>query len=287
MIEVSILKDSINSTGNRITTYLLTYPRFIHAELLTHRVFSRNSSSSRAIPFSKMVDKILENPAMPIFWGKTQKGMQSEKEIDQESIELCKNIWKNAMYDSINYAKKLNELGLHKQICNRIIEPYFNITVVLTGTEFGNFFNLRAHKDAQPEFQELAFKMLELYNYNKPEFLETGCWHIPFSEKMPKDFSIENQLKVATARCARTSYLTFNNEINFEDDFRLHDALKASGHWSPFEHCAQALDSPVVSGNFVGWLQYRKTFLNENRKTFSYQDLNNRRVTNAKNNSMG
>jgi thymidylate synthase ThyX len=258
MITAKIIADSLNksSGSKRITTFILTYPRFIHSELLTHRVFSRNASSSRAFPINKFIEDVLTDPAMPIHWGKNQKGMQAELEVDEETQKKAMIVWNSARDSAIEYAKQLQELGLHKQVVNRILEPFFHITTLLTATEFENFFKLRAHKAAQPEIRELAYKMLELYNSNKPEEKGIGEWHIPFGDKYTDGLSLEQKLKIATARAARVSYKTFDGKIDYEKDYELHDNLLKEGHYSPFEHCAQAEFG--VFDNFNQWKSYRK-----------------------------
>lgn len=317
MITAKILLDSVNPTGNRLTTWILTYPRFIHAEFLTHRVFSRNASSSRAIPVKKMLEDVKNNPAMPVFWGKNQSGMQAKEELDntEKYAEVRKDLkygegllittkkqeakreWLLARDEMVARVEKLNEIGLHKQIANRLLEPWMNITVIATATDHENFFSLRAHEDTQPEFQELAYKMLDLYQSKEPKKLEKGEWHIPFGdkidinrlvedtlvkingekwwEKMDGDVIVrEASLKIATARCARVSYLNFEGKDDYTKDIELHDILKNSGHWSPFEHCAIALSTNEYSGNFKGWKQYRKMFNGENRSDGRVQRYN-------------
>jgi len=313
-IEAKILLDSVNPSGQRITTWVLTYPRFIHAEFMTHRVFSRNAASSRAIPVKRMLDDVKNNPAMPVYWGKNQSGMQAAEELDDVTpITLyevngaypeaytttaraaAQREWLKARNSAIFHVEKMMELGLHKQIANRLLEPWMHMTVIATATEHENFFALRAHKDAQPEFQRLAYIMLEEYQKSVPNKLNAGDWHIPFGdkfdhrriwelvqksthEKLPntaeiftgKYFNDENVfremvLKIATARCARVSYLNFEGKDDYEADVALASRLAGSGHWSPFEHCARAMEAATPSGNFVGWKQYRKFFVGENR----------------------
>ena len=265
MIKADIIADSINPYGNRIVSWILTYPRFIHAEFLTHRLLSKNASSSRAIPIEKAIALVKENPSAPEFWGANQKGMQAAKELDNP--EIAKAEWLNCRDEAIQMAERLLKLGLHKQIANRVIEPFSHITVMATATEYDNFFALRAHPDAQPEFQVLAYRMLNKYLKNTPVNKALGDWHIPFGDKMPDGLTLQQQLMVATARSARLSYLTFDGLCNIENDFILHNRLMDSGHWSPFEHCAQATDPFYLTdtGNFRGWLPYRKTFKNEHR----------------------
>ena len=265
MIDAKIIADSRNPIGNRITTWILKFPRFILAEFNTHRMLSRNSSSSRAIPIEKIIQNVIDEPAVPEFWGKNQKGMQASVELTEKEREEAQRQWLAARDLAVHKARMLQDLDVHKQIANRLLEPWMHQTVLCTATEWGNFFALRAHKDAQPEFQRLAFKMLDLYNSNEPKQLKTGEWHIPFGDKYCDDLTVEEQLKVCTARAARVSYNNFEGDIDFKKDFDLHNRLLESGHLSPFEHCAQALSYPGTSGNFIGWYQYRKLFHNENR----------------------
>jgi hypothetical protein len=263
-IEVKILLDSIGLFGNRLTTWVLKYPRFIHSEFLTHRMLSKNAASSRAIPFKKLLQTIQDDPATPEFWGANQKGMQSVEEV--KNIDEAKEKWLEARDSAIIEAQKLNDLGLHKQIVNRVLEPFCHMTVICSGTDFQNFFRLRAHKDAQPEFQVLSYKMLEEYNKSNPQKLETGEWHIPFGDKMPEDLSEEQKKKVASARCARISYLTFDGELDIDKDLELFTRL-AGGvpkHLSPLEHSAQVMKEDEYFGNFRGFKQFRKFFSDEN-----------------------
>jgi thymidylate synthase ThyX len=263
-----IIADSINPNGNRVTTFLLTYPRFIHSEIMTHRTFSRNAASSRAIPIEKIMAQVINNPAMPIRWGKNGKGMQDHGSMSVAESEICKQAWINAAKSAVSSASILESLGLHKQIVNRVLEPFMWMTTLVTATEWQNFFSLRLHKDAQPEFQFLAHMMLKEYLGNTPEYKNWEEWHIPFGDKMAEDYDHSVKLKVATARAARTSYLTIEKESSLQNDCKLHDILAASGHWSPFEHSCQAKNleaGKMALSNFKGWFQYRHTFKEENR----------------------
>jgi thymidylate synthase ThyX len=257
MITAKIIADSVNKvSGNkRITSFVLTYPRFIHSELLTHRVFSRNAASSRAIPIDKFIEDVLTDPAMPTQWGRNQKGMQSYEEVDEETKIKAMQEWNKARDSAVQHAKSLQQLGLHKQIVNRVMEPFFHITTLVTATEYSNWFKLRAHKAAQPEIRELAYLMQELYNNSTPQLKDIGEWHIPFGDKHADGLGVEEKLKIATARAARVSYKTFDNQINFDKDYVLHDLLLEEGHFSPFEHCAQA--EWGVFDNFNQWRSYR------------------------------
>jgi hypothetical protein len=301
MVKAEIILDSINSkTDDRLTTWVLTYPRFIHSELMTHRMLSKNSASSRAIPSKKIIEMVVTEPAMPEFWGKNQSGMQAIEELsplitgyegvatipDISPRGQAKRIWLEARDSAVKYTEQLIKIGLHKQIANRLLEPWFNITILCSGTEWENFFALRAHKDAQPEFRVLAEMMLEEYNKNipiirkpngsltkfKPLNVDIASieqdWHIPFGDKMPKGLSKLDQLKVAIARGARLSYLTFDGEADIEKDFSIYDKLLDSQplHTSPAEHPAFPISESKFVGNYRGWYQYRKLLPYENAK---------------------
>jgi thymidylate synthase ThyX len=261
----TIIADSVGPHGIRITTFQVHYPRWILAEVNTHRMLSRNSPSSRAIPVHKMISNINEDTAFPMAWPKNQKGMSSDEELNEFDREACASIWTLARNSSISFAQRLMDCNLHKQVANRIIEPWMMTTSLITATEWQNFFALRVNKAAQPEFQRLAYLMLKEYVQLQPEQVQTYDWHIPFKHRMPEDMPLEDKLKVATARCARISYLTQDGKIDFDEDFKLHDRLMYSGHWSPFEHCARCIENASWSGNFYGWEQYRKHFAKENR----------------------
>lgn len=284
MIRAEIVADSVNPNGRRLTTYLLVYPRFIHAEVMTHRVLSRNAASSRAIPFRRMVEMIKQEVAMPIKWGAARAGMQSGEQLDVNTTDEVVRTWLQAARDAVRNAERLDKLGLHKSISNRLLEPFAHMTTLVSATEWANFFNLRAHAAAMPEFQELAFKMLDLYldPETEPRELGFGEWHLPFSERVPEGASLETKLKICTARCARTSYVSFDGDHSVSKDEQLHDRLQDAGHWSPFEHCARALtpweEERYPRSNFRGWMQYRKLFIpREDGSDVSWDELNTRR----------
>ena len=151
MIKAKVITDSISThTGQRITTFELEYNRYIHCELMTHRVFSRNSSSSRAIPIQTMINHVKDTTAMPTHWGKNQSGMQAKTEVEDSVKQTATQIWLQARDDAISHAQRLAANGLHKQIVNRILEPFQMMKVVVTATSFDNWFSLTLHPDAQP-----------------------------------------------------------------------------------------------------------------------------------------
>lgn len=276
MISAKIIADSISPLGRRLTTLQLRYPRFVHAEFMTHRVFSRNASSSRAIPVKKMIEDIRLLPAMPIHWGSNKPGMQAGDELTGQELEDVKSLWWSAMDKAIHHAELLMDAGLHKQIANRILEPWAHINTLVTATEYENFFELRCHKDAQPEIRVLAECMRDIMHENKPVLLQPGEWHLPYvTERELEKFGLEVGLKLSVARCARVSYLTQEgNHPTVEADLALYDRLVGGVplHASPAEHQATPdcqfetethpyvrYECPEQHGNFVGWRQYRRT----------------------------
>lgn len=267
-----VILDSVNPyNGIRLVTSELTYPRFIHAEFMTHRMFSRNAASSRAIPTDKMIDMVDNNPAMPVFWGKNKRGMAATKEIND--IEHAKRHWILAKDLMVSSATRLNELKVHKQITNRVLEPWKYITVICSATQLSNFFALRDHEDAQPEIAHLARLWKTALDESTPE---ERIWHIPYIQDDEIDLDLETQRKIGVARCARVSYLTHDGKRDVDADLRLYERLltgSGHGHWSPFEHVAEATamsearwdfatstykSAPVWCGNFQGWIQWRK-----------------------------
>lgn len=267
-----IIADSIAPTGKRITTMSLRYWRMVHAELMTHRQMSRNASSSRAIPVKKLIEQVEGDPAGPIYWGSNKPGMQAGEELTGNDLTMAQVYWEEGRQAALKTARNLADLGVHKQIVNRVLEPYSFISVIVTATEWDNFFALRLHPDAQPEIQDLAGAMIEAYMDSTPVARGVNEWHLPYvSDEEREAHPIELLRKLSTARCARVSYLTHEGKApEIDKDIILHDRLAESGHWSPFEHQALAMYIPEMSGNFCGWWQYRKTFKDEVR-SFHYK----------------
>lgn len=297
-INAKIVADSVDIRGNRITSYILTYPRMIHAEVMTHRMFSRNAASSRAIPFEKMLKMVEEDPFIPIAWQLDHKGMQGSKYIENDY--LVETDWLMARDKAIEMAKSLNTYGVTKQLCNRLLEPFMWYTALVTATEYENFFELRTPKyyyepenlyfkskkdwiskwdscfvdsihyewtdldwlnlsksGAEIHIQALAEAMWDAKNESTPKELKAGEWHIPFGDRIDyelnnwkflpnyqelwgKDMSIYG-IKIAVARAARLSYMTFDGKINYQKDIELHDMLLKSRHASPYEHVSRCL----------------------------------------------
>ena len=260
----SVVADSINGYGNRLTTLQLSYPRFIHAEFMTHRAFSRNASSSRAIPVAKMIEQVRTNPAMPIHWGANQPGMQARTELS-DTVEAIQS-WKRAARQAADIAEHMAAIGLHKQVANRVLEPFQLMNVVVSATEWSNFFELRDHEDAQPEIRALAVVMKEAMGSSSPvlrsESSSAGfhAWHLPYVTFEERElYRLDILLKASTARCARVSYKNHDQtEPSIKKDIELHDALvdAAPLHASPTEHAACGRGN-TFQKNFKGWKQYR------------------------------
>ena len=278
MITAKVIADSVyafpgSSTGGRrprLTTFVLSYPRFVHAECLTHRVFSRNAASSRAIPIATMIERATKYTAYPVHWGKNQKGMQADEELSPKDQERAKGLWLAAAETMARYAKELADIGVHKQIANRLIENFQNIEVVVTSSKWANFYALRNHKDAQPEIKALAATMLEAYRASIPMVLDVGDWHLPFVTEAERiSLAPDVARKVSAARCARVSYLTHDKRTpSLEEDLALFDRLMGGDvkHASPTEHQATPrLGYPEGLGGNLGpdWVQFRKTIEGE------------------------
>jgi len=264
-ISAKIDLDSANPRGVRLTTLICTFPRMILAEVNTHRRFSRNSASSRAIPVEKMIAAVEEDPFIPTHWTTAGKGMSGGPEVtDPAMIEECRFRWLNSRDRAIRSAESLMQLGLAKQVVNRVLEPFMWHIAIISATEWGNFLALRDHPKSEPHFRDLAHLILEELKASIPIPRETGEWHLPLTHDL-HEVPIADRVQISTARCARISYLTHDGRRDPDEDLRLYRGLSSDGHWSPFEHPARATNSKYRIGNFVGWLQHRKDFPDEER----------------------
>ena len=269
-ITATIIADSISPSGKRITTYELEYPRFIHAEFMTHRMFSRNAASSRAIPIAKAIRLIIENTARPTHWGKNQPGMSAREEHNELVGGNGTNVvgvtreeaWDFARNRAVKSAKDFEAAGYHKQIVNRLLEPFSHIKVVCTATEYDNFFWLREHPDAQPEIRELAVKMLEAARNSKPVQLQPGEWHVPYykdgywkpyTQKANVDDpqvgvgkTLDEALAISASCCAQVSYRVLDTSL--EKAISIFERLVSAKpvHASPFEHQASPMAEDCV-----------------------------------------
>lgn len=263
-ISAKVILDSVSPKGKRITTILCRYPRFIHAEVMTHRVFSRNASSSRAIPFLKMLKLVRQHMAAPVHWGKNEPGMQASSELEGFASAWAKFIWYATGHIVLTMAWLMSFSGVHKQVINRMIEPWSHINVQITSTDWSNFLALRLHKDAQPEIYDLAWEIQRVLKESQPQLINNGEWHLPWlTEAERRHFNIHHsadleQLQmISTARSARLSYMTHgDNVIDTTKDLKLGYRLKSVKHLSPFEHAATPKEG--ANDNFDGWISYRK-----------------------------
>lgn len=283
-------------TGTKITTFEVSIHRYVLSELNTHRMLSRNSSSSRAVPIESNIDNILKDTAIPIHWGLNQPGMVADDEIDYGLIEQAKLIWLNARDNAIKSALELKKLGIHKQVANRLVEPFSYQKIIITATEWDNFFWLRNHKDAQPEFRYLANMMLEQYNNFEFETLYKDEWHTPYVkhhrcpdgilyylDSNDNNLTKEEALQISASCSAQVSYRKNDDTLDKADTIfnmlnLFNEGEETRKHSSPIEHQATPFDlsnfkgitnfteDDSWSGNFKNWIQYRHTFKNESCK---------------------
>lgn len=319
-IKAEIVADSVNSKGQRLTSYLLTFPRFILPELLTHRVFSRNSASSRAIPFKTMLEQVENDPFTPIAWQKDHKGMQGSDYLSEKMSSNAASNWGKMSKETVRMAKSVYENYFNtedshvtKQLCNRLLEPFMWHTVLVTATEYENFFELRCPKyglyaenipmefkskkdfndftvkvgdepfvltdlgwqcinksQAEIHIQALAESMWDEMKASSPKQLKNGEYHLPFSDNfdmdqinrliesgLVEDFETA-QAYISVARCARLSYMTFDNQkVDHLSDITLFNRLRMSKHLSPFEHIAKSMtESDHTDERFRKGLEY-------------------------------
>lgn len=284
--ECKILADSISPALHRVTTFQVTFPRIILAEVNTHKMVVKNSASSRAIPVEKMMARIQDDPFIPVYWGKNQKGMVAEEELSIDTQEAAEKAWLRGRDAALSFAKELLALGIHKQITNRILEPWLAHTAILTATDWANFLNLRTQGNAQPEIRVVAKMMQEAYGDSIPLALKEGEWHLPLvrgvDEDQLLDFMVLDRVKVSAGRTARTSYLTHDGKRDPQADIDLATRLREDWHMSPWEHPCRAMNQHELEifsqkkyewrdegwtptgevshylGPFNGWVQARK-----------------------------
>lgn len=299
LITAKILADSMSPDGVRMTTMEIEYPRFILAELNTHRMLSKNSASSRAIPVAAMHEHIRENTAQPVYWGQNQPGMKAREELHASDKTFAKYLWAKARDAAIDYSKQIADLGSHKQITNRITEPWMLMKTVISGTEWVNFWWLRDHQDAQPEIAVLAHKMRLEVADSTPTPLNPGEWHLPYVntaryvptgelQYFDEDFNrltLEQARVVSASCCAQVSYRKSDTSYAKAENIYRQLIESEPCHASPVEHQATPMDtesmcrfepetwepgvthvsanSDLWSGNLRGWIQFRKLISGE------------------------
>lgn len=293
-IKARVIADSTSSvTYQRLTTLELEYPRFIHSEFMTHRMLSKNSASSRAIPIKAMHEHIKASPQEPVEWGANNPGMQSKSLLGETEAASAKGVWNSAREQALSHAVIMSSVGAHKQIVNRLTEPFMQMKVVVSGTEWANFFWLRDHEDADPTIRELAKVAKRAMDASIPVMLLPGEWHLPYVQidYCDKDkylvysvdgveVDLETAKKVSASCCAQVSYR--KNDDSVEKALAIYDRLINSQpiHASPVEHQATPIDygttdildvgtweegvthmsanGELWSGNFRDWIQHRQ-----------------------------
>ena len=273
-----VLLDSISQAGHRVTTMEVVMHRFALAEFNTHRVFSRNSASSRAIPVKKMIERVHSDIAYPVVWPSEKSGMSGGPEIGPHFVANARTRWSYAAEIMIEIAEEMSQIGVHKSVTNRLLEPFLWQTIIVTSTEWDNFFKQRISPGAQPELREAAIMMKIALELSQPQELVEDEWHMPLLQPDELDFygalgeDMDEQRKwVSAARCARVSYLTHDGRRDIEKDIELYQRLVRDGHWSPLEHVCRPIDTDDVDGygigargNLHGWVQLRH--IEEDRK---------------------
>ena len=274
-----------------IVTMEMQYPRFIHGELMTHRVFSRNAASSRAIPAKEIRAQVWNRPAMPVHWGQNQSGMQAQSTLKNWRLWSASKLWRASAKTACVFHYMMEKVGLHKQVCNRVLEPWMMMNVVVTATEWDNFLHLRDHKDAQPEFQKLAQAVACALGEMQPQILKPGDWHTPYAYiaahegKAPSKTAIDNALRISVSVCAQSSFRRADHTM--QKATRIWKRLLEGErfHASPFEHQARAIKQKGInhlahtdgithvdaegnywSANFKGWVQHRQLLGNEPKR---------------------
>ena len=205
MIEARAECDSVGENGERLTTIVGTLPRFMLPELNTHRVFSRNSASSRAIPMSKTIARVQNEPAIPVEFGSNKPGMQAGEE-DESVAKSAREVWLAARDTAVEHAQMMEHMGIHKQVTNRILEPFMWHEVVITATEWDGFFDQRVSELAQPEIRVFAEAVKEAMDASEPEEIGVDGWHLPFIQPDEKNLTHKVRVAASIARCARVSY---------------------------------------------------------------------------------
>ena len=282
LITAKVIADSINETGQRLTTFELEFSRLILSECNTHGAIEKNTSSSRAIPVSKMLDHILEQNLKPIYFGSKKSGMQAGNELTDEGLDFVKCVWGSSLESAVEYAEMLDKAGVAKEVTNRITEPYQLIKAVWSATDWDNWFNLRLEKDADPNICMLAYKMYEALSKSVPVLLKKGEYHLPYVGKydIPVAYSdlggyeyetgynvfyydkerdhtiehcmtLEEAIKYSVASCAQVSYRSEGMTLDKAE--KIWNMLVKSEvvHASPLTHIA----TPIVKYNELGYVR--------------------------------
>lgn len=288
-ITAEVIADSVNPYGSRLTTMVWEYPRYLHPQVMTHRAFSRNSASSRAVPTSRYLHKVMTNPVIPVHWGKLRSGMQAVEEMSLTDQAKARDLWLRARGHMVSIAKELLDLGLHKQEVNRLLEAFLHNRLIVSATELANFFHLRDHGDTQHGTQVLARAVKQALAASTPKAIQWGEWHLPWIREDEVSLPSDSKIRISCARSARVSYFRGGTKtVDAEEDFKLYSRLVDREDWgknpihaSATEHAAQArnpeeikhiswldaFEMGLMSNFHPSWLQHRKTIPGENIPT--------------------
>jgi hypothetical protein len=275
-ISGTVITDSISAAGIRMLTFELMYPRIIHSEFMTHGALAKNAASSRAIPFNKMKEQLT---GRPVRFGQANPGMQDkgedhkttvyagEYENGDERYISPEQAWGEAKEAALFWSEAFFKAGYHKQVYNRITEPFQMMKTVTSGTEWSNFFWLRDDGAADPTIAELARVMREAKDASTPILLRAGDWHLPYlgaicqfedgiRESMYADvdeegnltelYTLEDAIKISAARCAAVSFR--NIDYDLAKCLEVHDRLVGDErkHSSAMEHQATPMSEPYA-----------------------------------------
>jgi len=302
-ISAQLLAHSISEQGIPIYGFLLDYPRFIHSEVMTHKMLVKNAASSRAIPMKAIREQIRANTARPVHWGQNQSGMQAKEELPEAAQQKARALWDAARDSALHFSERMEECGLHKQATNRTTEPYQMMRTVLSGTDIKNLIWLRHHPDAQPEFYHLVDMIIKCINNSTPQLLNPGEWHLPFVETVRLDsgvliyrdaageqIDVSDALRISSSCCAQASYRKSDDSLDKANSVFSRLIESEPVHASPTEHQATPMrplswwgrtfirpstweagvthidrDKQLWSAGFRGWIQHRKLIPNESR----------------------
>lgn len=267
-----VVLDSISPRGDRLTTLEVTMHRFVLAEFNTHRIFSRNSASSRAIPVEKQLERVKNDPAYPVSWPCEKPGMSGGTELEGGDLEDAKLFYKfvhEKVWREVDAYLKMHPEKperLHKSVLNRFLEPFMWHTVLVSSTGWENFRQLRCSPQAQPEMRVAAEHMMAALDASTPTELDYGRWHMPFTEDkeelFDRGFNPLDLLYISSTRCGRISYLTHGTGVKEPADDLTKGREMAEAqpmHASPFEHVARPLErGELGDSNFWGWWQFRE-----------------------------
>lgn len=260
---VKVLTDSyFEDKSNRLTTFEVTFWRPILCELTRHRQFSYCFRSSRATPIKKLIEEARENTWGPAHWGKNCKGMVAEEYYTYNlQVEEFEKAWQQSAKGNATIATSFMDVNIHKQVVNRLLEPYISVTGLVSGTTWDNFFNLRCSNDAQPEMRDLAVAMKEALENSEPRELKENEWHLPYITQVEKEqHELYDLVRASTARCARVSYNKFDGTTSMQEDCELYERLAKAGHMSPLEFVATPSKGYILSNYKTPWLQLRKMY---------------------------